>query len=56
MVALTAAYLSSNVEGNMLGNNFKATGRSNSINGTTIKTANGTRRNKSCVVRLSYAI
>jgi len=51
---LTAANLSSNVEGSIFGNNFNATGRRSSINGTTMKTENGTSLSKSCVVRLSY--
>lgn len=44
---LTAANLSSNVEGSMLGNNLSATGRRNSMKGMMIKTANGTSLTKS---------
>jgi hypothetical protein len=50
---LTAAYLSSNVDGSMLGNSFSATGRSSSMKGTTMNTANGTSRRRSCVVRFN---
>ena len=53
---LTAANLSSNVEGSMLGNNLRATGNNSSMNGTMMKTANGTSLRMSCVVRLSYSI
>lgn len=38
------------VDGNIPGNSFKATGSNNSMNGTMMKTENGTRRNKSDVV------
>lgn len=50
---LTAAYLSSNVEGSIVGNNFKATGRRNSMKGTIINTEKGMSRSKSCVVRFN---
>jgi hypothetical protein len=50
---LTAASLPSNVLGNMLGNNFRATGNSNSMNGTIKKTENGINLNRSLVVRRS---
>jgi hypothetical protein len=49
----TAANLSSKVEGSMLGKSLSATGRSSSMKGTMMKTAKGTRRNKSCVVRFN---
>jgi hypothetical protein len=42
--------LSWKVEGSMLGNSLKKTGSKNSINGTIINTAKGTRRNISAVV------
>ena len=54
--SLTAENLSSNVDGSMLGNNFRATGKRSSMNGTITKTANGISRSKSVVVRLSYKI
>ena len=37
----------------MLGKNFKKTGNKNSMNGTMIKTANGTSLNISAVVRVN---
>lgn len=49
----TAASLPSNVLGNMLGNNFKATGSNSSMNGTIKKTENGINLNRSLVVRRS---
>lgn len=50
---LTAANLSSKVDGSMLGNNLSATGSNNSMNGTMTNTANGMSRRMSVVVRLS---
>jgi len=43
----TAAYLSSKVDGSILGKSFNATGRRNSMNGTMMKTENGIRQSKS---------
>lgn len=54
MKELTAAYLSSNVEGNIFGKSLSATGRRNSMNGTMTKTEKGTSRNRSCVVRFNW--
>ena len=51
---LTAANLSSNVDGNIFGKSLSATGNRNSMNGTIMNTANGMRRSKSCVVRRSW--
>lgn len=48
--------LSLKVDGNMLGNNLSATGSRNSIKGTIIKTANGTSRKMSAVVRVSCCL
>jgi hypothetical protein len=47
--------LPSKVDGNILGKSFNATGRRSSMNGTITNTENGIRRNKSVVVRRSYA-
>lgn len=44
------------VEGSMLGNNFRNTGKRNSMNGTIIKTAKGTSLNISAVVRVSCCL
>lgn len=44
---LTAANLSSNVEGNMFGKSLRATGSKNSMNGTITKTAKGTSLRRS---------
>lgn len=41
----------SNVEGSILGNNLRATGSKNSINGTTRKTRKGTKRKRSAHIR-----
>lgn len=46
----SAANLSSNVEGSILGKSLMATGRSSSMNGTITKTENGMSRNRSVVV------
>lgn len=46
--------LSWKVEGNMLGNNLRATGSRNSIKGTIMNTANGTSRKISAVVRVNW--
>lgn len=51
---LTAAYLSSNVEGNIFGKSLSATGRRSSMNGTMMNTEKGTSRNRSWVVRFSW--
>ena len=51
---LTAANLSSNVDGSAFGKTLSTTGMSSSMNGTITKTANGMSRNRSCVVRFSY--
>lgn len=48
--------LSWKVEGSMFGKTFKNTGSRSSINGTTIKMANGTRRNISAVVLVSCCL
>ena len=49
----TAANLSSNVDGNIFGKSFKATGSKNSMKGTMTKTEKGIKRRRSLVVRLS---
>lgn len=54
MNKLTAAYLSSNVEGSIFGKSLSATGKRNSMNGTIMKTEKGTSRSKSCVVRFNW--
>lgn len=41
----------SNVDGSMLGKSFTATGRRNSMKGTTTKTRKGTRRKRSAQIR-----
>ena len=51
---LTAANLSSKVEGSAFGKTLSTTGMSSSMNGTITKTANGMSRSRSCVVRFSY--
>lgn len=50
---LTAAYLSSNVDGSILGKSLSATGSRISMNGTMTKTAKGMRRRRSVVVRFN---
>lgn len=50
---LTAANLSSKVEGSMLGKNLRKTGRRSSSPGMRTKTEKGRRRRRSTVVRLS---
>ena len=52
-VTLTAANLSSNVDGSMLGNSLRATGSKSSMKGTMTKTANGISLSRYVVVRLS---
>lgn len=44
----------SNVDGNMLGKSFTATGSRNSMNGTTTKTRKGTRRKRSAHIRRNW--
>lgn len=44
----------SNVEGSILGNNLRATGSKNSINGTTRKTRKGTKRKRSAHIRRNW--
>lgn len=46
--------LSWKVDGNMLGNNLRATGNKNSMKGTIMNTANGTSRKISAVVRVNW--
>lgn len=53
-MALTAAYLSSNVDGSMLGKSLSATGRRSSMKGTIRNTEKGTNRSRSCVVRFNW--
>lgn len=45
--------LSWNVDGSMFGNSLRNTGNKNSMNGTMMKTANGTSLNISAVVRVN---
>lgn len=44
----------SNVDGNMLGKSFTATGSRNSMKGTTTKTRKGTRRKRSAQIRRNW--
>ena len=48
--------LSLKVDGNIFGNNLRNTGSKNSMNGTMIKTAKGTSRKMSAVVRVSCCL
>ena len=50
----TSLSFSMKVLGSMLGNSLRATGSRNSMNGTMTNTRNGTRRNRSAVVRTSW--
>ena len=54
LIQFTPDDLLSYVLGNILGNSLRATGNNNSIKGTMTKTANGTKRKMSDVVRRNY--